>query len=44
MPSYYYALTYEDWPSNATEASKETLPSQINALKLAFRRAIDEAA
>ena len=44
MPCYFYALTYEDRPSNAAEASEETLPGQIEALKLAFRRAIDEAA
>lgn len=44
MPGYSYRLKYEDSPSNATEAAAECLPGQIEALRVAFRKALNEDA
>lgn len=41
MPGYSYALTYEDLPASAAEAEADTLPGQVGALRLAFRKAFD---
>jgi len=43
MPDYSYELTYEDHQSSVEEAERETLPGQVDALRLAFRRAFNEA-
>lgn len=44
MPGYSYDLKYEDHPSDAAEAAKECLPGQVEALRRAFRRALNEDA
>lgn len=42
MPHYSYDLTYEDQPSSAAEAVKETLPGQVEALRRAFDKAVKD--
>lgn len=44
MPNYSYDLKYEDCPSNATEAASECLPGQVDALRRAFLRVLNEDA
>jgi len=44
MPGYSYELTYEDRPSGEAEATAETLPGQVEALRRAFSIAFDDRA
>lgn len=40
MPGYSYDLKYEDHLSSAEEALSETIPGQVDALRIAFRHEI----
>jgi hypothetical protein len=44
MPGYSYDVKYEDHLSSVAEARTETLPSQVEALRTAFQRELDERA
>ncbi len=44
MPGYSYDLKYEDRSSNVAEAEEECLPGQVDALRHAFIKALDEDA
>jgi len=39
-PEYFHKIVYKDIPSSAEEAATETLPSQIEEMRAAFKRAI----
>jgi hypothetical protein len=41
-PEYYHEIEYKDLPSSAIEAATETLPGQIDAMRIAFKKAFSE--
>ena len=43
MPGYSHSVVYDDIPSSASEAETEMLPGQLDTMRYAFRKAMNDA-
>jgi len=42
LPDYWGPVSYDDTPSSVADAMTEMLPGQVDAMRTAFRKALDD--